>query len=134
GKRGPVETEVGRDAGVAGDAEIVGDEKFVNGGAHGEEEKVTHGTHGLHGTAKRRRTRREFPCIPCVPWADCSWVTARNQMVMAWKPPSTSISAPVTKPEAALLARKRVAPISSRASPKRFIGVWPMMDCTRSGV
>ena len=35
---------------------------------------------------------------------------------------------------AAPLASSSVAPMSSRASPKRFIGVWPMMWPTRSGV
>ena len=41
---------------------------------------------------------------------------------------------PVMNAPALSLARSSVAPTSSCASPKRFIGVWPMIWVTRSGV
>ncbi len=52
-------------------------------------------------------------------------------MLMASKPPSTTISAPVMKLPASD-ASNSVAPTSSCGSPNRFIGVLVMIDATRS--
>src|SRR2546422_8584091 len=49
------------------------------------------------------------------------------QIVRHRKPPSTRISAPVTKLLARELARKIAAPINSCGSPNRSIGVGPMI-------
>ena len=54
------------------------------------------------------------------------------QMVWQRKPPSTLMSAPVTKPLALPLARKIAAPTNSAASPKRPIGVWFQICRVRS--
>src|ERR1017187_1692846 len=54
------------------------------------------------------------------------------QIVWLRNPPSTRMSAPVTKLLAFWLARKIAAPTSSCDSPKRFIGVCAQMDLVRS--
>ena len=48
--------------------------------------------------------------------------------------PSTTSSVPVMNDPARSEARRSVAPTSSRASPKRPIGVWARIEPTRSGV
>src|SRR5438445_11758494 len=53
-------------------------------------------------------------------------------MVWLRNPPSTRISLPVTNELAFGLARKRAAPINSRASPNRPIGVWLQIALVRA--
>ncbi len=88
-QRRPIQAEIRADARIAGDAEIVIEEKLID---------------------------------------------ASHQMVMAWNPPSTMSSSPVMNDPALSLASRRVAPMSSRASPNRAMGVCPMMLATRSGL
>ena len=60
-------------------------------------------------------------------------VDGSHQRAMAWKPPSTMSSSPVMNEPATSLASSSVAPISSRASPNRAIGVCAMIFAMRSG-
>ena len=57
----------------------------------------------------------------------------QGHMLMPVKPPSTYISAPVIKLPATGAQSRIAAPRSSSGVPKRFIGVLPMIESTRSG-
>ncbi len=87
-QRRPIETEIGADARVARNADVVVEQKPID-------------------------------------WA--------HQRAMAWNPPSTMSSSPVMNEPALSLASSSVAPISSRASPNRSIGVCAMILAMRSG-
>jgi len=80
---GPIEAEVGTDAGILRDAEIVAEEEIVDSAQRTESlgEGPTEYTEGGHGVA--RGGVGILPSGLCVPWAEG---TARglNQMVIAW--------------------------------------------------
>src|SRR5439155_24355649 len=68
----------------------------------------------------------------CHRYRSCKQARTRSQIVCDKNPPSTRMSAPVTKLLAFELARKMTAPTSSRASPNRAMGVCAKIDLARS--
>src|SRR5258708_4632972 len=62
-------------------------------------------------------------------WGLCPFAC---QIVTDEKPPSTTMFWPVTNDEARGAASQTTAPANSCASPKRPIGVWPMIWLPRS--